>query len=222
MAGQDRALVIKTEEFTGFLKQLRATLGDRTTMQRVVDSEVSKVLERAVELTGKADRSKIMDRVAKRSVFNVDGKKYLTRDWKTGKAWHVPNAVWSTIEKLRAQSLKQRIAAIGLSKQSFYLIAKKLGFDIAAPAFVKAAVNKQGRDTDSDARIQREQSENKYALMIQDTMPILKFSPPAGKQAFFSALAGRINFYKANVAHGVFDSVAKTAAKYKGVIVTQK
>ncbi len=221
MAAGDKNLVLKTQEFSGFLKQLRATLGDRTTMPKVVDSEVSKVLERAVALTGKADRKKIEQRVEARAVFNVDGQKWRTRDWKTGKAWHVPAAVWAKIQGFRKQSLARRLAAIGLSKQSFYLLAKLLGYEISAPAFVKAATAKGG-DTARDVSVKREVSNEKYGLTISNAMPILRYDPPAGKQAFFSALAGRIGFYKKNLALGVFNSIARTAAKYKGVLVTPR
>lgn len=215
---EDKNLVLKTQEFSGFLKQLRATLGDKTTMQKVVDSEVSKVLEKAVALTGKADRSKIEKRVEARAVFNIEGKKYVTRNWKTGQPWRVPNAVWSQIQSLRKQSLTRRLAAIGLSKQSFYLLAKRLGYEIAAPGFVKAAKAKSG-DTDRDVSIRRDATPDKYGVTITNAMPILRYDPPSGTQAFFSALSGRIGFYKKNLAMGVFDSVSRTAAKYKGVIV---
>jgi hypothetical protein len=49
-------------------------------------------------------------------------------------------------------------------------------------------------------------------------MNVLNYAPN-GRQALFAAFAGRIGFYRTNMAKGVFDSIDKLAQKYKGVLI---
>jgi hypothetical protein len=68
-------------------------------------------------------------------------------------------------------------------------------------------------------KVERRGDGNSYGVAIRNYMSKLSYTPPGGREALFSAFAGRIGFYRTNMAKGVFDSAVKIAAKYKGVIV---
>lgn len=213
----DKNLTLKTEQFSGFLRDMRTQLGSNSTMQRIVDFEVGKIMERAVEKTGKADLEKIKVRVKNRAVFNVGGRRLVT-NYK-GKAQRVSNRDWAEIEKIRAVSLATRIARIGLSKKSWYWIAQKLGQQISVPGYV-ANARDAAEGGPNNVLVGRIGDGDKYGVRIANRMPIVTFSKPNGRQALFAAIAGRISFYKKNLAKGVFDDIATISKKYRGLVVS--
>jgi hypothetical protein len=215
----DLRLKLKTDEFTAFCRDLRATLGDQTTMQRVVDNEVGRVLEKAMEETDYADRQKIRERVKNRNVFRVGGKKYLIRNYSTGQPWRVPDQVWPKIQDMRNRSLIRKLAAVAITKRSWVDLAEKLGQAIKAPAFVRAAkVSNSGVNGNTLVERTTQGNENRYGLRVTNKSPKLGVPGTEGIQAFFTGLAGRIGFYHENLARGVFGSARKTASKYRGIV----
>lgn len=218
---QDKGLVIKTEEFSNFLFQMKRTLADKTTMQKLTDYEVGRVLNRALQLTGNADRQKIRERVKNRSKFTFGDKTYWIRQPGGGKDWRVPNAVWGAIKAMRAASLQRKLGAVGITKKSWLILAEKLGQTITAPAFVRRAqVSNPGFD--GNTKVERTGSGDRYGVRITNRTPTLGYPGTEGAQAFFAALQGRIGFFHKNVSKGVFDSVKRLSAKYKGIIVQDK
>lgn len=211
---------MKFDEFSSFCRGLNEKLGETSTLQTVIDYEVGKILEKTISLTGKADRMKIQVRVKNRSSFMIGDKRWLTRDWKTGQAWRLPDAIWVAVEAKRARSLARKLNKIGLSKNSWWLLAQKAGFIIEVPAYV-ASAHAQFQDTSIDVSVIRQKLEGNYGIEIDNRMPILRFDPVGGTQALFGAIAGRINFFKKNIQHGVFQDIASIAQKYPGLVVEE-
>ena len=211
-------LTVRAEEFSACMRELQRTLRGSTTFRNIVDHEVARVCERAAELTGNADRQKIRSRVKNRATFKINGKTYNLRDWKTGQVWRVPPSAWAEIQVANKRSLAKRLAAVGITRRSWYDIAKKLGHEIKVPAFVASSHVSAPSEKNTD--IKRQNSDSKYGVLIIDRHPLLDVPATQGVRAFYSALTGRIRFYEQNLARGVFDDLKKAAAKYPGMKVT--
>ena len=210
----DPGLEIKYEEFSSYLKVLEDRIGRGSRIEQITDYEVSKVLERAVEGTGKMDASKVVHNYEMQLFTTFEGKKYFLLN-------HYPNSLWHSPDEHRKASLAKKLAARGLSAQSWYIIARKLGYEIEAPAYVKNA-SYNGEDTGRDAMIERGYSQNDaYGVTLTNSMPILRFDPPGGFRALFTAIAGRLGYYRQNLAHGVFQDAEEIARAYPGIEVTE-
>ena len=215
-AAGDLRLGVKFDEFSNMVRELQASLRGGASLQRVIEFEVSRILQAAITRTGKADQKKIEVRVKNRATFVINGKRWATRDWKTGQSWHVPNDVWAEIEAKRARSLTRKLNKIGLSKKSWWLVAQKLHMDIEAPAYVKNA-HATTFDSSQNVDATKEATNGNFGIAIENRMPILRFVPPGGTQALFSAVTGRTRFFENNVAHGVFTDMDAIMKKYPGI-----
>lgn len=213
----DSKLEVKTQEFTRFCTELKTRLGTMgPTLQDVIDHEIARVLEKALQNTDAADREKIRERVKNRGSFEIDGRKYITNY--RGKGQRVPNRIWALIEAKRQRSLARKLAKVGLTKQSFLLLANKLGQEIVAPGYVRdVRVEFQNDAVQANVDVQRKVGGKSYGVRIDNRHPLLRWTN--GTQAWFAALAGRIGFYRQNVKRKVFDSTATIAKKYKGLVV---
>jgi len=220
LATPDKGLTLKTEEFSNYLRELRAELGKGTTMKTIIDHEVARVLEKTIEDTEAADRTKIRERQKNRTTFKIDGRNWTTRNYQTGQAWRVPNAIWREIQAKRQRALRRKLGKVGLAKNSWYLLAEKLGQAVRAPGYVKNAkatiFNSGGANNVS---VIRQGDGSNYGLTIINKMPILRFNTVKGLQALFGAMAGRIGAFRQNLKRGVFEDAAKIAKKYKGIKV---
>jgi hypothetical protein len=217
MAGKrDGGLTVKTTEFSGFLRELKNKLGDRTDMKTIVDYEMGRVLNRALALTGKASEEKIQRKYQTIRAIRVNGQKVWLTNAKTGRAQRLPDALWANVQSARATALARTLAKIGAAKASFAAIARKLGQEITVPNYVDNVMIKGG--VDRFAEVDRREGAVNYGVAIVNKMNVLNYAPN-GRQALFSAFAGRIGFYRTNMAKGVFDSIDKLAKKYKGVII---
>lgn len=221
----DVQLTAKTQEFSGFLRDLEKKLTQGTTMRQVTDYEVAKVLEMSVELTGKADEAKIRSAVGGLKVITLNGKKQGLFNKKRGQFQHFGDALWGKITRQRKLILHRKLLAVGLTKQSWWLIAQLMGYDVKAPNYVKTALPSRGRSKINPWRnvsIRRDEPKNgRYGIEIWNRMPLLDVPHgPQGVRAFFAAIAGRIGFFRRNLSKGVYDDAKKVAAKYPGIKVS--
>jgi hypothetical protein len=212
----DFKLSAKTEEFTRFCGELKARMGTiAPTLQRVIDHEVARVVEKALEKTDAADRQKIRERVKNRAKFEIEGQTYITNY--RGKAQHVPDRIWAIIEHKRRRMLLRKLAKVGLTKRSWLILARKLGEEIKAPAYVRQAKSEfLDGEVQNNVSVRRQGGGNRYGLRIDNRTPILRWTN--GTQAWYGALEGRIRFYHRNVAAGVFDHAHTIGKKYKVVV----
>lgn len=219
----DIKLDVKIDEFSSFLRDLQRTIGRGSSMRDITDYEVSRIMEMAIKKTSKADDLKIRARVGGIKVVYLDGKKYGLFNKKTGRAQHFSNSTWRKITAQKKKILFYRLKAIGLSKQSWYRLAQLIGYDVKAPNYVKNALPSKRRAAAAmigNVSIQRSENNGNYGIEITNRMPILQFHPPGGYAALFAAIAGRIGYFKKNMAKGVFDSAESIAKKYKGINIT--
>jgi len=206
----DAKLQVKIGDFNAAMREMRLRVGNAATMQQIIDYEVAKILEKAVQKTDTATASSIRRSMGDKEWTTMDGKKYKLAN-------RYPNGVWSSINAKMKASLKRKLAARGLAKQSFYALGLRMGFDIQVPGFVKEAKTPKHVNAEN-VNVERISRQGEYGLIIENHSPILRWAE--GKQAFFSALAGRIGFFRANVKRGVFDSMASVAKKYPGLLVS--
>lgn len=213
---RDAGLQLKTTEFSGFLRALKEKLGDKTDMRTIVDYEMGRVLNRSLALTGAASEEKIKERWRGKRVITLLGKKQVLVNPKTGRAQKFPDATWELVKRERAAGIARTLAKIGISKATWAALAEKLGQEITVPAYVRAAGQRAG--ISRYVSIERRETGPSYGVAIINGGSKLTYSPPAGREALFTAFAGRIGFYRKNMAEGVFDSIHKIAAKYKGLV----
>lgn len=220
---RDIFLDVKAEEFSGFLKSLERKLAGAATIQKVTDSEVSKILERAIAITGKANELKLRSKVGGLRIITIDGKRQPLYNNKTGRPQRFPNGTWSLINTVRHEYLMRLLAARGLAAQSWYLLAHKLGYDVKAPDFVKQAIPSRNRKIHlRNVSVSRGKTgAGNYTLTIENNMPIIDVPAVNGRRAIFAAIAGRANYFIQNLYHGVFSDASEVAKKYKGIIVTK-
>lgn len=212
----DAGLSVQFEQFSLMCREIEAALDNTATQRQVIDNEVARVLEKTIANTGKASEEKIVSRVLNRAVFTVNGKKVYVANIDTGKGWHVSDAVWGQVIDQQKQSLARKLAKIGLSKNSWYLIAQAAGFEISAPSYVKNARTTTTNQA-ADVSIARDEQTGAYSIEISNSMPVLRSPYVNGAQALFSAVVGRQKFFENNVAKGVFDSIDAIAQKYPGI-----
>lgn len=221
----DVRLTAKTVEFSGFLKDFERKLNGTYTMQQIVDGEVAKVLEGALRLTGKASRDKMRSKIGGLKVITLGGKKQGLFNKKRGQYQRFSDAKWAEITTQKKVLLALLFGAIGLTKQSWYLLAQLMGYNISTPDFViKALPSKHRSAVNSLGNVKIVRTKigtANYGIEITNKMPVLDVPHgPQGIRAFFSALAGRIGYFKKSMALGVFNDAAQVAKRYPGIKVT--
>lgn len=183
--------------------------------ESVVDYEAARSLEAALRYTPVASVAKIR--------ANVDAQKVVTYDLGNGLQRYYlsnryPAPLWGQIQQRRAEGLKRKLRARGLSKQAFAKLAQSAGLVIRKPAFVSKAVPSTGRTYDNET-VHRQRSLGRYGLFVASSMPTLGTARVAGQRRLQRALDGRVKFFRRNVSLRVFDRASTIAKKYPGVIV---
>jgi hypothetical protein len=213
----DPKLTVKIDAFNGAMRAMQQQLArSGATMQGVIDYEVAKIIEAALSRTDAATAASI------RRSQDARGP-WMTADlWRGKKKYFLENrysdVVWGKIQQRLAETLRRKIAARGFAKQSWLNLALLLGFTIRAPGYVaKATVPNVNNMQNVD--VKRTTRSDSYELYIEDRSPLLQWAN--GRQAFFSAIAGREKFLRTNLAKGVFNDLAQVAKKYPGLVVTQ-
>ncbi len=206
----DAGVTVQVEKFNAAMREMQSRLAGRATLEQIIDYEVSKIIEAALKGTDAATVNSIRRSLEEREWTTLNGKKYkLTNRY--------PNPVWNAIIAKRKASLTRRLAARGITKQSWLALARQIGFDIEAPSYVRrATVERHTNDENVDSR--RDYKTSAYGLAIANHAPLLQFV--GAKQAFFSAVVGRRKFFENNLKRGVFNDLAAVAAKYPGIKVT--
>ena len=206
----DIRLELKLDKFNACLAEMKSRLGDATTSRQLVNYEVGKVLSRTISKTTAATVSSVRASTEEKEWTTYLGKRYRL-------SWKYPNATWTGISAMRKASLAAKIAAIGLTKQTWLTIGMALGVEVKAPAYVAAAKTPKHDNADNVSAIPKELAAG-YGVTIQNRSPLLRV--PGLRQPFFGAVAGRIGFYNRNVKYGVFEDLNAVAKKYRGLIIT--
>ena len=99
----DVLLEIKIDQFSAFVRELTQRLGDTSNMQKVIDYEVGKVMERAVQLTSKASPFKIERSWDTRVWFPVG----MNTNWYKLR-WHVKDEIYAIISASYEKSVARK------------------------------------------------------------------------------------------------------------------
>jgi hypothetical protein len=211
----DFKLQLVTKEFTLAMREMHRRLRNSVTYQQVIDHEVGRVMESSAKNTGSASRQKIRATVARKSIFTVRGKRWGTKNFKTGKQWRLPDDVWTGMQNQREAILTRKLAAVGITKRSWLNIAEKMGQQITVAGFVQSS--RVERDTSGNTDTRGVASTTSFIRSIKNKHPLLDVPATQGIRAFFAAVAGRVNYFHTNVKKAVFTDLADAAKKYKGM-----
>ncbi len=126
-----------------------------------------------------------------------------------------PAAVWAEISRQRKESLESTIRFRGLSKQSWYVVARILGLDPDAPDYVRS----MRVEHPENFHAQRVNNGGDYRLRFSNAQPTVNNprTRAAGANRLRRAIAGRVKFFEKNLKLGVFNSLAGVARAYPGL-----
>lgn len=211
--------VVEVRNLTDVVKGIVSATGRAT--PDVIDFEMGKVLEACVRMTPAAQVAKINNRMENREwgVHNVIYTPKRTNRRRTREpvnkykySWKYPDAVWRQITEQRKASLEYKLARRGLSKQSWFKLAEELGLEIKVPGYVrKIPLNIQ-----KNFQTERRQTEDSYFLSVVNAQPTI--NRIGGERIARKAIAGRINYFKTNLAKGVLNEADKVARAYPGLV----
>jgi hypothetical protein len=174
-------------------------------------SEIGKVLERASKLTAVAKAQKIKQSHESKKWTTFKGKRYYLDN-------KYPDDTWNSLVAFRKANYKSALKARGLSKQSWYKLAEKLGARFNAPAFVKNAIPSTGKEYPSNFTVNESGVFGSISITITNAQPTI--IALRGDSIIQQAIQGRVKFYETNLRRGVFDSVASVAKKYPGIVTS--
>ncbi len=225
---------VDTSQFNAMCKTLSGM--SAVPYKQVVAFEVGRVMEKALTLTPAAKKGPIIAhwsddqfsaqpdtlytpktpaglRVRAKANRSKGGKlKYFLFN-------RYPDALYSQIVNRRLASLKRRIGAIGLAKQSWLRIAQQLGQTIKFPAWVEKAIPTTGIVHPENTSVQKTETTAKIQIDITNANPIVNLPTVGGLRALQAAIGGRIGFFNKNISFRVFNDVEKIAKKYPGMSV---
>jgi hypothetical protein len=229
-------LQFNISKFSEFTKEMSQKTG--ISVKKIIRNEAFEVCIKSMELTKVASAGKIKKRIKNQTGWiSYNGKKYLV-DAEKGKLSYTvktgenagkkvirknagnyyKNSLWRELKNISKKILENSLKARGLSKQTWYFLAKKLNPTLAearTPNFVKNAVANGKFKFPVNAETKEFSAISLFYVYIKNSNPKNKFN--GAVQAFNKALNGRINFFKQNVKQGVFKEIKDVASKYKGL-----
>lgn len=211
----NKGILVKVDEFNRAMHDMSRKLGNSATQQQIVESEVRKILETAISRTKAASVEKIREFNQDDKWMTYHRKKYLMTN-------RYPDPLWNRLIELRKKDLVKKLAARGWSKASWYALGIAIGFDLKAPGFVKSSKVPGVSAAQNVSAAKENTRKGNYGLRIENNSPMLGINNTNSSRAFFSAVAGRIGFYRRNVQNGVFKDLKSVAAKYPGIVLTPK
>ena len=126
-----------------------------------------------------------------------------------------PSAIWSSIQAQTQESIRKKIAAIGWGQRAWAELARSIGLTINAGRGNTAEI--AGKDASTYVSSTQETTADSYTLSVRNAQNLQNWI--GGRTAFFSAIAGRVGFFRQNLKHGVFQDLKTVAAKYPGIRV---
>jgi hypothetical protein len=198
-----------TRDFNRMLEEF-ASISPEIEFKQIVRAVAIRVIAGALRRTRAADANRIRESREAAEFTTMDGKLY-----KLSNYFH-NDALWNRITNKRRASLQKKLAARGLAKQSWYIMAQKLGTAIDVPSYVDAA-NYDGKTYPGDVNYVDTTSGGAYALKIINASPIVQQA--GGQAALIFAMQAETRYFQTLLAKGAFRNAATRAAKYPGVYV---
>ncbi len=203
--------------FDAYLRELWA-LDPALEFASLIRAEAAAVMIAALNRTRAASVPKIRAAVNDREWVTFGGKRYKV-GVSSGAGWRLPDPLWGQIEAYRQQQTAIKLAARGLSKQSWLLLAKTIQPALAtAPAYV-AAANYKGRQYPGNVRVTEEHSPAGFILTTFNASPVVQFA--GGAWAILGAMQSRIAYFRRNMRARRFETLATRARAYPGIWVTE-
>jgi hypothetical protein len=203
--------------FNAYLQELWA-LDPRIEFSDLIRAEATAVMMGAMGRTRAASEQKIRAASDTREWATLGGKRYRLGG-RTGEGWHLPDTTHQAIQDKRAARLTTKIGARGLSKQSFANLAKVIGGRIGAiPGYVSSA-NYQGRRYPENVSALEASTPAGFILTTFNNSPIVGFA--GGAWAILGAMQGRVSYFRRNMKHRRFQTLASRARAYPGIWATE-
>lgn len=198
---------IVTRDFNRMLRDL-TSIDTAIEFRSVVKHEAGKVVESSLRYTKAAQVQKIREASANREWVTYNGKKYNVQDWR------MPDPLWAQINRFRRARLETKLAARGLGKQSWLHMVREISEQIKFPAFVDRA-NYRGKQYPVDADSREEGTSSNYALTIINSSPVMQYA--GGQSVLIRAINGRTRYFRRNMEHHAFRTLATRARAYPGI-----
>lgn len=211
----DVKLNAKADQFSQCMRDIKAKLGKATTLELVVKHEVARTLEKAADITGHADTGKIMKRVFNKTTFTINGRRISTM--RNGKVNRRANDIIPQIEAARAKLLARKLAAVNLTRRSWYDLAILAGLQVKVAGNIVKAKASAPHAISENGEVSRVRSNNRFGMRVTNSMPVLRWTNPSGSVALFKAINSRLRFFNRNMKKGVFSDIHEVTQKYRGI-----
>jgi hypothetical protein len=203
--------------FNAYLQELWA-IDPTISFSALVRAEAAAVMVAALSRTKAANVAKIRAAVKDREWVTFGGKRYKLGE-RSGEGWRLPDTTWAQIEAYRQQRANIKLAARGLSKQTWLHLARALRPVLnAIPAYV-AAANFKGQQYPQDVSTTEGSTPAGYILTLLNSSPVVQYA--GGEWALLGAMQGRISYFRRNLQHRAFETLESRARKYPGIWVTE-
>lgn len=204
----DVTLNVKVDQFNACMEQMSAMLRGSTTKREIIRSEVRSVLQKTLDTVKVGSEAKIIASQNGKLWMTLNGKKYY-------KLNRYPDKVWNEMKQKSSNAIAVRVAEIGWGGRSWLELASSLGLSLSAVA--AATAKEPGRNAADYVQSTEEQTDSAYTIRVVNNSRLQAWIN--GRTAFFSAIAGRVGFFRQNLSHGVFSDLRAVAAKYPGIHV---
>lgn len=205
---------VDIKNFQGSIQQMARLAG--VPLKRVIEYESGRIIDQAMKRTVGASAKKIRANHASQRAITLkrNRRTYFLNN-------RYPSSLWKEIEAQRKDSLKRKLGARGLSKQSWVRLAAAAGLNnIKAPAYVHKAKPRSGKTYNGNARVKRDKRPSKYAIFFENRQPtVANDRAGKGRRALGIAISGRQKYFERNLKDGVFKNLASVAKAYPGLII---
>lgn len=213
---------VNTAQINAMFEQLSQL--SATTHEKVVKSEVGSILEKTIQNTRAASATKIRKQYERFVPLGIDayspkqmrkfGRLIGGRNLLYYMENRYPNALWSRLKDRRAALIRTKLAARGLSKQSWLQVGDALGIKVDAPEYVRNARATTGQIYEN-VKASSKVSSGKIEITFSNGQPTV--NAIGGGQALKRAIQGRIKYFENNAEHSVFADVKQIARAYPGL-----
>lgn len=204
-------LTVDTAPFAALCRDLAALSG--ASVESTIGYEAAKVLETALRLTPVVKLPALRKKILNARAITTDigsGRKVYFLDRRYSPA------VWQRLQTARTQRLKAKVGARGVTRQSWYLLCRELGFAVDVPAYVRRATPSDGRRYDN-VRASRTGRRARFTIRVSNAMPVLLAPIIGGDRILARAIARRRAYFRRNVRQDVFRQLGTIARRYPGI-----
>ena len=190
----------------------------------IIEHEVGKVLEKCISLTPSATEASVVKSVTEREFgmhkTGIEPKRpfkgKLTKKGYKRYAYknRFPDAVWNEICKQRIESMNRRMSYIGISKQSWAMLADMAGLKIKVPKKVQKIPSKFYRNFE----VTKRRVQGSYSITLVNAQPTV--NRLGARRIVQRAIEGRAKYFARNLEKGVLSRMKDFEKAYPGLKIT--